>query len=151
MLSGVALKGRGYKSAAVSKIPEENFPPCIKKMLEGLVDGRKRAIFVLINFLHTVGYGWDEIDAKLNEWNSRNPEQISESYLKGQLEYAKKQNRQILPPNCSNAGYYKDIKVCIPDNYCSTVRNPAGYAAKKSAFSANKNSKKPAKRRNRAI
>ncbi|MFH1210615.1 MAG: hypothetical protein V1645_01745, partial [archaeon] len=39
-------------------IAEENFPPCIKLLAKGVSqDGRKRALFILINFLQNVG--WD--------------------------------------------------------------------------------------------
>jgi len=31
-------------------IPEKYFPPTIKNILEGLEDGRKRGLFILINF-----------------------------------------------------------------------------------------------------
>lgn len=133
-----AIKSNDFsKNLVVSKIPEEYFPPCIKKILGGLADGRKRAIFILINFFRSVGYGWDEIEKKLADWNAKNAEPISESYLKGQFEYAKKQDKKIPPPNCSNAGYYKDIKVCIPDNYCAAIKNPAGYAGRR-ALTASK-------------
>lgn len=148
MLSGLRSQNRARKSNFEGvKIPEEHFPPCIKKMLEGLVDGRKRAIFVLINFLRVTGYGWDEIEKKLAEWNAKNPEAISDSYWKGQLEYAKKQDKKIPPPNCDNAGYYKDIKVCIPDNYCAQIKNPAGYAARKAGYERHDNAKKGGKPR----
>ncbi len=134
MLGGIREGKRSYSGA---RVPEEYFPPCIKKILGGLSDGRKRAIFILINFFRSVGYGWDEIDKKLAEWNAKNAEPVSESYIKGQFEYAKKHDKKIPPPNCSNAGYYKDIKVCVPDNYCAAVKNPAGYAGRR-ALTASK-------------
>ncbi len=117
------------------KVPEENFPPCVKKILGGLLDGRKRSVFMLINFLKVSGYSWEEIEQKLAEWNEKNPEQLSEGYWRGQLEYAKthenpEQNK--LPPNCDNAGYYKDIKVCIPDGICNNIKNPVSYGIRKS-------------------
>ena len=34
-----------------TKIPEQFFPPCIQKGLKGLEDGRKRFLFLIINFL----------------------------------------------------------------------------------------------------
>ena len=33
------------------KVPEEFFPPCIIHILKGLTDGKKRALFILLNFL----------------------------------------------------------------------------------------------------
>ncbi len=118
------------------KVPEENFPPCVKKILGGLIDGRKRTVFILINFLRTSGYNWDEIDTKLAEWNEKNPEQLPEVYWKGQLGYAKTHEipeQAKLPPNCDNAGYYKDIKICIPDGICNNIKNPVSYGIRKMA------------------
>ncbi|MFB6182662.1 MAG: hypothetical protein ABEI78_01225, partial [Candidatus Nanohaloarchaea archaeon] len=60
-------------------IPEKYFPPTIKNILEGLEDGRKRALFILINFYQTVGYDWNQIESKIWEWNERNEEPLRES------------------------------------------------------------------------
>ncbi|VVB60500.1 DNA primase small subunit [uncultured archaeon] len=133
MRSGASKEPKAF-SAHNIKVPEENFPPCIKKILGGIADGRKRAVFILINFLRTSGYNWDEIDEKLAAWNEKNPEQLPEAYWKGQLGYAKtheipEQNK--LPPNCDNAGYYKDIKICAPDGICDKIKNPVSYGTRK--------------------
>ncbi len=116
------------KYVAANKIPEELFPPCIHNILAGLKDGRKRAIFIMINFLRSAGWEWKEIEEKLKEWNYRNPEPITDSYLQGQINYAKKSSKIIPPPNCENKGYYKDILICSPDNLCSRFKNPISYA-----------------------
>ena len=63
-------------------IPEQFFPPCIKKILLGLRDGRKRAVFILLNFLRSVGWGYDAIEQRLQEWNKVNPEPVREVILK---------------------------------------------------------------------
>ncbi len=116
------------KRGAATKIPEELFPPCVANILNGLKDGRKRGIFIMVNFLRSVGWEWEDIDERLNEWNRKNPEPIQESYLRGQVNYAKKREEIILPPNCDNEGYYKDILICTPDNLCPRVKNPVNYA-----------------------
>ncbi|RLG13610.1 MAG: hypothetical protein DRN71_04520 [Candidatus Nanohalarchaeota archaeon] len=118
----------GVKRGAANKIPEELFPPCVHNILAGLKDGRKRGIFIMVNFLRSVGWEWEDIDERLKEWNCNNPEPLPDSYLQGQLNYAKKREEIILPPNCDNEGYYKDILICTPDNLCSRVRNPVNYA-----------------------
>ncbi len=133
MRSGASKEPKAFSAHNV-KVPEENFPPCVKKILGGIADGRKRAVFILINFLRTSGYNWDEIDEKLAAWNEKNPEQLPEAYWKGQLGYAKtheipEQNK--LPPNCDNAGYYKDIKICTPDGICDKIKNPVSYGIRK--------------------
>ncbi len=112
-------------------IPKELFPPCITLILNGLVDGRKRAVFVLINFFRSVGYDYDAIETMLNEWNRKNPEPLREINIKNPIAYHKQQQKQALPPNCQNAGYMLSMGVCKPDNFCQTIKNPAQYAKKR--------------------
>jgi len=115
-------------------MPEQFFPPCIKLITEGLVDGRKRALFILINFLTSLGWSYDGIEKYLREWNKKNNEPLRENYLVGQLRYNKTQKKKILPPNCNNMMYYVDIGVCKPDNLCSKIKNPVSYSIRKSFF-----------------
>ena len=71
-------------------IPEQLFPPCMKHILQGVDEGRKRSVFILINFLSSVGWIWDQIEETLKEWNKKNKVPLKEVYWKGQLKYAKK-------------------------------------------------------------
>jgi len=117
------------------KVPEELFPPCIKLILKNdLKDGRKRSIFILLNFLTSNGWNYDEIEPRLKEWNKKNVEPLRENYLIGQLRHHKSQKKKILPPNCSNAMYYLDIGVCKPDNLCSKIKNPVSYSQRKALY-----------------
>lgn len=115
-------------------VPEQFFPPCIKLISLGLADGRKRALFILINFLSSLGWGYDDIEKYLKEWNKKNTEPLRENYLVGQLRYHKSQKKKILPPNCNNMMYYVNIGVCKPDNLCSKIKNPVSYSIRKSFF-----------------
>jgi DNA primase catalytic subunit len=127
-----ASNGRSKKEFMLAEaIPEELFPPCIKLILNGLTDGRKRAVFILTNFWRSVGYDYDTIETMLAEWNKKNPEPLREVVWRSQLSYHKQQNKQALPPNCLNAAYMLAIGVCKPDAFCSTIKNPAQYAKKK--------------------
>ncbi len=110
-------------------VPEELFPPCIKAILAGLEDGKKRAMFALTNFLRTVGWGHEQIVARLEEWNKANPEPLREVVLKSHLRYLKQKREVFPPPNCKS--FYQDIGVCQPDNFCSRVKNPAQYAKRR--------------------
>ena len=111
-------------------IPEEHFPPSIKRLLEGLEDGRKRALFTLINFYRCCGYDMESIQQKMHEWNERNDEPLKETYIKGQINYAKKQKEAIPPHNYPHGGssYYKDLGVWDPDDLEKNVKNPIQYA-----------------------
>jgi len=111
------------------KIPEEHFPPCMKKILEGnMEDGKKRALFLLLKFLMYAGWSWPDIEERLNKWNKTNPEPIRENYLAEQISWHKKQKTVVLPPNCDKAEYYKDLKFCSPMPLCSRIHNPVNYA-----------------------
>ena len=99
-------------------------------------DGKKRFMFMLVNFLLSTGYDYAAIDAVLEEWNKRNPEPLREVLLKGQVRYAQQTRKKVMPPNCDNTGYYKDMQICQPDGLCGRIKNPVQYA-KRRAFLAN--------------
>ncbi len=117
-------------------IPAEFFPPCMKIGLQGMKDGKKRFMFMLVNFLLSTGYDYAAIDAVLEEWNKRNPDPLREVLLKGQVRYAEQTRKKVMPPNCDNQGYYKDMLICQPDGLCGRIKNPVQYA-KRRAFLAN--------------
>jgi DNA primase large subunit len=138
------------------KIPEELFPPCIQLLLQSLKDGKKRALFILINFMTSVGWTHDEIKERLAAWNKVQPEQLRETTIVTHLNYHRQQHKQILPPNCPTRqnnipviqqNYYTDLQVCHPDSLCAKIKNPVQYAKKK-AWMMNQNlSKKRGKKK----
>ncbi len=112
-------------------IPEKLFPPCIKLILSGQInDGRKRAVFILINFLKSVGWSQQMIELRFKEWNKVLKNPLREQDYLGQLRYSK-DKEIILPPNCDNKAYYIDIQVCKPDSLCAKIKNPVSYAKRK--------------------
>ena len=145
--------GKEFESPKTA-LPEELFPPCIKNILNGLEDGRKRALFVLVNYFTSVGWDYDLIEKKLKEWNEKNSEPLREVYLLGQIRYHRQQQKKIPPPNCprrenniplvNQQNYYTDLRVCNPDSFCAKIKNPAQYTTKK-AWMINRD-KKPAKK-----
>jgi len=50
-------------------VPVELFPPCIHEILKGMRDGKKRALFILVNFLKSVGWQYEQIESLLRKWN----------------------------------------------------------------------------------
>ena len=124
-------KGKKVKSMKIKKIDERILPPCIKEILSGMkYDGRKRALFILITFLRSIGLDFDEIENKVREWNKLNYKPLKESYIVTQLNWFKKQSLR-LPPNCGFA-YYQDLGICKPDSLCQKIKNPLAYVMKKS-------------------
>lgn len=146
---------KNYKTPEKA-LPREVFPPCIQHILNGLEDGRKRSLFILLNFLKNTGYDWDSIENMVWDWNSRNKEELRENYIESQLNWHKNQEEAIAPPNCDADGYYLDIpvkepekpedKICDPDNLCKKISNPLSYAFRKlKAQKGSNNDKKDSK------
>jgi DNA primase catalytic subunit len=116
-------------------LPVSCFPPCILNSLKGLEDGKKRFLFILLNFLRNVGYDYKKAEDLIMEWNGKNPEPLREGYILSQISWHKRQNGKILPPNCpvssKEMNYYEDLRICKPDNLCSKIKNPVNYAVRK--------------------
>lgn len=109
-------------------IAEIYFPDCIQHILVGMEDGKKRALFILVNFLKHMAWPWPDIEAFLKEWNKKNKEPLTETYLLGQLNWHKRQTQTILPPNCTNKAYYQDLRISCNPNICARFKNPVNCA-----------------------
>ncbi len=115
------------ESENYGKINKIHFPPCIKNILKGLEDGRKRSLFILMNFLKIMKWSYKEIEQEVIEWNKRNKPPLKESYIKTQLNWFKSKGQTYTTPSCDNSIYYKDIGVCVPDDICKKIKNPIVY------------------------
>ena len=112
------------------RIHENKFPPCMKLILNGLTDGRKRALFALLNFLKCCNWGWQEIEQRIREWNQeKNAEPLKEGYIISQLNWHRRNAKKVPPSNCRE--YYQEIGVCQPDETCKTIKNPLSYVKRK--------------------
>jgi len=119
-------------------IPEEFFPPCIKNwILKGLADGRKRSLFILINFLRNMGWDLEKLEKRISEWNEKNYPPLRANYLRTQLRWHLRQSRNLLPPNCNNELFYVTMNVCHPDKICKggtkriVIKNPVNFPFRK--------------------
>ncbi len=129
--------------APKNAIDEKHFPPCMKLLLSGIKeDGRKRAVFILINFLSNMGWAIEYIETYLLEWNRKNHEPLLSGYIKTQIDWFRRQNKKVLPANCDNPAYYKALGVCQPDEMCKFIKNPVNYALRKSRLEENNRKKK---------
>ena len=89
-------------------------------------DGKKRAVFILSNFLGKIGWSNKEIENYIIRWNKeKNKDPLRENYIRGQLRYFKAGDK--LPPNCNNDAYYKGLGMCLPNHGCKRIKNPANY------------------------
>ena len=118
-----------FKPIKLDNISEENFPPCVKRILNGIEDGRKRALFILINLFRSIGMDKEELEKRITDWNKKNPVPIKQGYIISQLSWSYKR-KPIMPQNCKE--FYQGIGGCTPDNFCNTIKNPVNYVVKKS-------------------
>ncbi len=116
-------------------IPVELFPPCVLKILEGIEDGKKRSMFILTNFLTSVGWDYAKAEELLLQWNKKNKDPLRDALITGQIRYHKQRGQKTLPPNCRS--YYQDFSVCFPDSLCDKIKNPVQYSKRK-AFMLNR-------------
>ncbi len=126
-------QGKKYAFEEIKEaIPEKYFPPCIKKMLQGIEDGRKRVLFVLTNFLKSVGWDKEMIEKRIKEWNQQNKEELREGLLISHLKYHLKRKEKVLPPNCANNSYYRELGFCSDEikstGLCRKIKNPVNYS-----------------------
>ncbi len=119
-----------FKPIKLSNLSEQNFPPCVQKILQGIGDGKKRALFVLINLFRSVGMEKEEIEKRIDEWNKKNEVPLRQGYIFSQLSWSFRK-KSIMPPNCME--FYKGIGVCTPDNLCNLIKNPVNYVIRKNS------------------
>ncbi len=126
-------------SAPEMAIEEEYFPPCMKCALGGMGDGKKRALFAMMNFFRCVGWQKEGVAERLAKWNEVNEEELKQTILNGQIRYSFMKKEIFLPQNCKS--YYEDLALCKPDKLCAKIKNPVQYTLKKSKY-ARLNAKK---------
>ena len=117
----------GQKSK--TPVAEEFFPPCIKLILNGLSDGKKRSLFSLIAFLRNMNWSQEDVEKKIREWNMKNSIPLPERFIKTQLKWHFRQNRNLMAANCTSELFYDNIGVCKPDRTCNLkgIKNPVNY------------------------
>jgi len=123
-------------------IPEGFFPPCMLLGLKGLEDGRKRFLFILLNFLRCVGWSNDEIEKRVLEWNKNLSAPLKEGYVISQLKWHKSQKGKMLPPNYDNRPYYADIGILSDEEANSNIKNPVTYTVRRLRMMQRQNKKK---------
>jgi len=119
-----------YKQISIPNPTPDLYPSCIKLLLNGVKqDGRKRGLFILINFFKTIGVDEAKLIEILNKWNEKNHKPLKQGYIQSQLNWYRKTGAR-LPPNCDKPNY-NDLAICKPDELCRQIKNPINYAFKK--------------------
>jgi len=117
-----------FKPIKLENLSEKNFPPCVKNILKGITDGKKRALFILINLFRSVGMDKEELEQRIEEWNKKNKPPLKQGYITSQLSWSYRKN-PIMPPNCKE--FYQGVGICEPDDFCKRIKNPVNYVIKK--------------------
>lgn len=124
-----------FKPVKLSNLSENNFPPSIRKILEGLSDGRKRGLFILINLFRSVGMEKDEFEKRIEDWNKKNKPPLKQGYVLAQMKWSYR--NKIVPPPNFNTDYYKGVGI-IPTEEELRYKNPVNYVVKKTFASGKK-------------
>ncbi|MFH1787174.1 MAG: hypothetical protein ABH811_00045 [archaeon] len=131
-----------FKPIKLDNISEDNFPLCVKNILKGNVDGKKRALFILINLFRSIGMEKEELEKRIEEWNKKNNPPLKQGYITSQLLWAYRR-KPVMPPNCKE--FYQGIGMCQSEEFCRTIKNPVSYVIKKSLSSKKKKMSKKTK------
>ncbi|MBT3404723.1 hypothetical protein HN832_02680 [archaeon] len=124
----VSGKYANFKKIELKNVSDAQLPPCIQKLMQGIVDGKKRGLFALLNLFRSIGMEKELLEKKIEEWNKKNNPPLKKGYIKSQLEWSYRR-KPIMPPNCKE--FYQGIACCQPDNLCTKIKNPVNYVMRK--------------------
>lgn len=117
-----------FKPIKLENLSDSYFPPAIQKILLGMDDGKKRALFILINLFRSIGMEKEEMEKRILDWNKKNKLPLKEGYIKSQLIWSYR--NKIVPPPNFDKDYYRGIGI-IPTEEEIRLKNPVTYILKK--------------------
>ena len=123
-------KSFDYKPIKFENLSEKMFPPSIKKILRGLSDGKKRALFILLNLFRSVGMSRDELEKRIYEWDKKNRVPLKKGYIQSQISWSYR--NKIVPPPNFDKDYYSGIGI-IPTAEEMRYKNPINYILRKNS------------------
>lgn len=124
-----AAKSKDFGEIVIKDLTSELYPPCIKTILAGMKsDGRKRALFILLNFFRSLKVEPEKIQEILEEWNKKNYEPLKSGYIKAQLAWHAKSPAR-LPPNFDKPHYREIGIVLMPQEI--KAKNPVSYVIRR--------------------
>lgn len=104
------------------------YAPVIDSILKGLVDGRKRGLFILINYFKSLNFSQEEVSKIVIDWNKKNSKPLRDGYIKTQISWSFNQ-KKLLPPNYDKP-HYKGIGI-TPTAEELKSKNPVSYTIRK--------------------
>ena len=135
--SGGIITGGNFDDMKIDEeVLYDEFPSSIKYLLENkdLFDGKKRALFVLLAFFHSINYSKENIKKQVLDWNSNLVEPIKLGYILSQINWFNSKDEKVSPPNFDNENYYENIlipKEIIKDDINKfrtlKIKNPLHY------------------------
>jgi len=94
------------------EVTKDDFPETIKYIIStDFVDGRKRALFVLLTYFYSINWKYEEINPIIDEWNNNQTTQLKKQYINAQISWFNTQQKSISCPNYDNDNYYKSINI----------------------------------------
>ena len=127
---GQPKQKKDFKQIKLTEFKDKWYPPEITKILRGMQDGKKRSLFILLNFFRSLGMEKEDLEKKVTEWNKLNKPPLKKGYIDAQLLWNAR-HKPVLPPNFNNE-VYKAIGVYEPDITSRKVKNPVSYTIRKS-------------------
>lgn len=111
----------------IREIPEDDLPPCVKLLLEGVPAGiRNNTMFFLINFFRSLGYSQEDIEKIIIEWNNKNPEPLKDREVEYAIEYHLTRAKYA-PYSCEKLREYIGRQYCQPNEICQSISHPLQY------------------------
>ena len=124
-----------FQQIKIENFSDSYLPPSIQKILQGVQDGKKRSLFILINLFRAIGMDKNEIEKRIYSWNEKNNPQLKKGYIQSQISWAYK--NKIIPPPNFDKDYYKGIGI-LPTIEEMRFKNPVNYVVKKSRANSQK-------------
>jgi DNA primase catalytic subunit len=113
VISALKQKSKGeFILEITEQIPIKDFPKCIQYVLEhDFIDGKKRALFLLMTFLTSIKWDLKAIEDVLADWNKRQSSPLKNNYIQAQFSWFKNQQKTLSTPLFENENYYSQIGI----------------------------------------
>lgn len=110
--SGKKYVGSDQTFEITEEVDIKDFPPTISYVLNNnFDDGKKRALFLLLTFLTSIKWSFENIETLIFEWNDIQESPLKKNYIVAQFSWFKNQQKILSPPNYDNDNYFKGIGI----------------------------------------